>query len=121
MGSVYGKKFDKVSRLLRREFPVGVPVTIKTVVKLRCTDTGDLLFGSCLASTTSRGKVKKFVIEIARGLSLDTAIDTLMHEWAHATDQLENGTPERRPHRDSWGAHYARIWRAYAGGEVGFW
>ena len=115
MGSVYGKKFDKVSRLLRREFPLGVPVIIKTVIKLKCTDTGDILFGSCLALATSRGKVNKFVIEISRGLSLDTAIDTLMHEWAHATDQLENGTPERRPHRDSWGAHYARIWRAYTG------
>tara|TARA_B100000745_G_scaffold249676_3_gene171757 strand:+ start:379 stop:732 length:354 start_codon:yes stop_codon:yes gene_type:complete len=115
MGSVYGKKFDKVARFLRKEFPLGVPVVVRTVEKLRCVDSGDLLFGACYSSTTTRGKTKKFVIEVARGLSLDTAIDTLMHEWAHATDQLENGTPERRPHRDSWGAHYARIWRVYTG------
>jgi len=47
MGSVYGKKFDKVARFLRKEFPLGVPVVVRTVEKLRCTDSGDLLFGVC--------------------------------------------------------------------------
>ena len=115
MGSVYGKKFDKIARMLRAEFPVGVPVSIQTVPKLKCDESGDSLYGVCLTSVNSRGTVKKFVIQICRGLSLDTAVYTLMHEWAHAIDHLEHGECGDRPHRDSWGKHYARIWRAHTG------
>ena len=115
MRSVYGKKFDKVVKLLRKEFPLGVPTIVRTVGKLRCEESGELIYGQCSSSENSKGVVKKFLVEVARDLPLGLAIDTLLHEWAHATDHLENGDPDRHPHRNSWGVHYARIWRVYAG------
>lgn len=115
MRSVYGKKFDKVVKLLRKEFPLGVPTTVKTVKKLRCEENGEEIYGQCSSSENSKGVVKKFLVEVARDLPLGLAIDTLLHEWAHATDHLENGDPCMHPHRNSWGVHYARIWRVYAG------
>lgn len=115
MRSVYGKKFDKVTRMLRIEFPLGVPTTVKTVKNLKCGESGELICGQCISSENSKGVAKGFLVEIARDLPLSVAIDTLLHEWAHATDHLANGDPSMHPHRNSWGVHYARIWRAYAG------
>jgi hypothetical protein len=115
MSSFYGKKFDKVVQMLRKEFPLGVPIAVKTVKKLRCRDGGELLYGQCSSSSNSKGVVKKFVVEVDRDLPLGLAIDTLLHEWAHATDHLKNGDSGAHPHRNSWGVHYACIWRAYSG------
>ncbi len=112
MGSYYGKKFDKVARNLRKRAPVSVPVAIKTVPTLKG-DCGAPLYGHCLATLTSRGKIESFEIAIVRGLPLDTAIDTLLHEWAHAVDQIENGSD--CGHGPKWGAAYAKMWRLYTG------
>jgi len=41
-------------------------------------------------------------------------MDTLLHEWAHAVDQVDNGADDdMHPHRKSWGEAYAKVWRAY--------
>lgn len=107
MASRYGEKFDHVLRTLRKECPVNIPVKVVT---------GNLgqykLCGSCTAFVDTEGNIQSFVIEIDKHMSISAAIDTLMHEWAHAMDKEANGIPNE-PHRNSWGVCYARAWRAY--------
>tara|TARA_R100001594_G_scaffold37494_3_gene67856 strand:+ start:10905 stop:11165 length:261 start_codon:yes stop_codon:yes gene_type:complete len=52
-----------------------------------------------------------FKIIISRELSRVAAIDTLIHEYAHCLDHLENGL-SKKDHRNSWGSCYARCYRA---------
>jgi hypothetical protein len=111
MASRYGKRFDKVLRQLRRECPISLP--IKVVTKDL---TEEKLCGCCVAYIDNKGKIEKFIIEIDRNMPVHTAIDTLLHEWAHAMDKEANGIP-LEPHRNSWGECYARTWRVYMGKE----
>ena len=75
---------------------------------------GHDLYGQCIAYVSRRNRIKSFTIEIVRGLPFDTAMDTLLHEWAHAVDQIDNGADDdMHPHRKSWGEAYAKVWRAY--------
>jgi|TARA_R110002051_G_scaffold181247_4_gene250713 hypothetical protein len=114
MSSIYGKKFDKALRVLRKKLRLSVPVLVRTKKELKCEENGEDLFGTCMAHFNSRKRVTKFTIEIVRGLEVETAIDTLLHEWAHAMDLMENGNAEDEDaHRDSWGAAYAKAWRAF--------
>lgn len=115
MSSYYGKKFDKVVRNLKKRAPLPVPVSVRTFPKLKCDESGALLYGHCVATLNYRGKIESFEIAIVRGLPLDTAIDTLLHEWAHAVDQIENGSG--CGHGPKWGAAYAKMWRLYTGEE----
>ena len=108
MASRYGKKFDALHRDLRRECPIQTP--IKVVTK----DLGRAkLCGCCIAYLRPNGTVERFVIEVDKSMSVMAAIDTLLHEWAHALDNEANGVP-LEPHRNSWGECYARVWRVYA-------
>ena len=102
-------------RVLREKLSLSVPVMVRTRKKLVCDETGEDLFGQCMAHLNNRKRVTRFTIEIVRGLEVETAIDTLLHEWAHAVDQMENGNPDDDDdtHRDSWGAAYAKAWRAF--------
>ena len=114
MSSKYGKRFDKALRLLREKLPLSAPVCVRTKEDLRCEETGEDLLGQCMAQFNSRKRVVRFTIEIVRGLEVETAIDTLLHEWAHAVDMLENGDArDEDAHRDSWGAAYAKAWRVF--------
>ena len=109
MASRYGHKFDKVLRVLRKECPVSKPVrvSIKSLGRQK-------LCGSCTAYLSAKGKIESFLIEIDSNMSIASAIDTLLHEWAHAMDKESNGIPTE-PHRNSWGECYARTWRVYLG------
>jgi len=107
MASRYGKKFDQLLRDLRRECPLEAPIKVIT-----CDLRKAKLCGNCIAYLTPRGKIERFVIEIDKNIPYVTAIDTLLHEWAHAMDKEANGIPSE-PHRNSWGVCYARVWRVY--------
>ena len=107
MVSRYGKKFDKVLRDLRRECPLSAPIRVVT------RDLGRAkLCGCCIAYLKPNGKIERFLIEVDKSMSIATAIDTLLHEWAHALDKEANGIPTE-PHRNRWGECYARVWRLY--------
>ena len=87
---------------------------MRTKEELKCSETGEDLFGQCMAHFNRRKRVIRFTIDIVRGLEVETAVDTLLHEWAHAVDQMENGdAKDEDAHRDSWGAAYAKAWRAF--------
>lgn len=108
MPKSYGSTFAQVLGLLRKHCPLRKP--IKVVVRsLR----KQQLCGCCIAYMSADGKIRRFVIEIDHQLSQLTAIDTLLHEWAHALDQDYNGKA-REPHRNSWGKYFAQVWRVYS-------
>lgn len=103
----YSKQFQQITRLLRREFPLSRPLRIVSKSLER-----QKLCGCCLAYLSPDGDITRFVIEIDTNLSTLTAIDTMIHEYAHALDQDLNGVATE-PHRASWGVCYAQLWRFY--------
>ena len=107
MASRYGKRFDKVYRMLREECPLDAPIRLVTKDL-----TKDKICGCCLTYIDEDGTIQKFVLEIDRNMAVLTAIDTLLHEWAHALDYEANGIPKEN-HRNSWGELYAKVWRAF--------
>ncbi len=62
---------------------------------------------------------KKFFIRINRELSESSAIDTLLHEFAHARawnhlhDALDCSEFAERSHDASWGVAYSEVYRVY--------
>ena len=108
MAMQYGKKFKQIVRGFRKEFPLTRPLRIvgKCLGQQR-------LCGCCLAYLNQNGTISRFVIEIDNNLSMLTAIDTLIHEYAHALDQDHNGVSVE-PHRASWGICYAQLWRFFS-------
>jgi hypothetical protein len=81
---------------------------------------GDIL-GECIR------RRYRFVVRLNRNLAQEQAIETLLHEWAHALawnyslDKLtrEPGvSPEvfdAASHDEAWGCAYSRVWRVYSG------
>lgn len=103
------KKFWRVLRWLRRTCPLGLPVSV------RCKDLRvQQLCGCCYAYINTKNEIYRFVIEIDCSLGRVAAVDTLLHEWAHALDQVRDGIAAE-PHRESWGSCFAEIWRNYSG------
>jgi len=100
-------KFHDVLRMLRKECKVARPIKVvsKDLNK-------EKLCGCCIAYLDKYGGVSRFVIEVDNNLAPVTAIDTLLHEWAHALNQVANGVTGE-PHSGSWGKCYARVWRSY--------
>lgn len=107
MPNRYGYKFKKLVKLLLAKCPPTQPIQVTTRNM-----TKQQLCGSCLTYVDKKGKIRRFVLEINSDMSQLTAIDTLLHEWAHALDQSLNGL-SREPHRNSWGECYAKVWRIY--------
>jgi len=108
----YGKEFDQVVRMLRRRCPVQRPISVRCLPDVRCLHSQQPVNGLCIAYLDEQDQIERFRIEVQSGLALDTAIDTLLHEWAHATDKEQNGIPQEF-HRNSWGVCYAKAWRCY--------
>ena len=53
---------------------------------------------------------QQFNIRISSELSEEIAVETLMHEWAHALSWHAGGSD----HSPAWGKAYARVYRVYA-------
>jgi hypothetical protein len=101
------REFDPVLRMIRKACPVSVPVRVVS------RELGsERLCGSCTTYVFPDNTIERFLIEIDNTLSRISAVDTLLHEWAHAMDQDRNGVTTDS-HRDSWGLCYAETWRAY--------
>jgi hypothetical protein len=102
---------QKIVRWLRKRFPTQSPFRVHTVKNLR----------------DSKGKQvdalfhydeDSHLIEIRRELDESSARDALIHEFAHLLDYERHGLPryvedDSFGHRNSWGAIYAEIYRAY--------
>lgn len=98
--------YRKIIKLLKEHCPPQLPVSVRRVML-----TG--YDGQC------RKKEGKFFIKINRDLNEKTAIDTLLHEWAHARcwtdhhDTLSLEEWERTVHGDHWGIAYAEVYRIF--------
>ena len=99
--------YRKLIRLLRKECPPAFPVYVRRVKMSESKD------GDC-AKTDSA-----FYININKCLSEAAAIDTLLHEWAHARawnyihDSLNATGFEKVAHDPSWGVAYSEVYRIY--------
>lgn len=98
---------------LRKHCPAAMPVVVRTSWL-----PSDML-GRC-----ARRK-SRFVIQLNAALTEHDAIETLLHEWAHAlawsfsldrlarTPRLSPLKFEQASHDEAWGCAYSRVWRAY--------
>jgi hypothetical protein len=106
--------FRKVVAGLREHCPAAYPVVVRTAWLAR------EILGECIR------RRHRFVIRLNNQMDQAQAIETTLHEWAHALawnyslDRLasEPGvTPEafdRASHDEAWGCAYSRVWRVYS-------
>ena len=98
--------YRKIVSMLREKLPPAYPVTVRRV-KMKGLD------GDCMLEN------KKFYMRINNQMSEGSAIDTLLHEWAHARawnhlhDSLNDKEFELRSHDASWGVAYSEVYRTY--------
>lgn len=107
--------FQGVLGYLREHCPAAQPVIIRSAWL------ADETAGECVR------RPKRFVIRLNRNLSEAIAVETLLHEWAHALawnfalDRLAKAPEttaeefQAAAHDESWGCAYSRVWRAYLG------
>ena len=69
---------------------------------------------------------KRFVVRLNRSMTESQAVETLLHEWAHALawnyslDQMARDPFvarelfEAASHDEAWGCAYSRVWRAWS-------
>lgn len=100
--------YKKVVSILKKYCTPAFPVSVRRV-NMSCT-----LDGDC------HKYKKRFYIRINRDLEETSAIDTLLHEWAHARawnhllDSAEtNEHFESFSHDASWGVAYSEVYRVY--------
>lgn len=108
MSKYYDSAFARVVRKLRTEIPLGVPVRIQTADKIP----GDA-FADCTPYFAGDDLVA-FRIRVKRGQPIDSAVDCLIHEYAHALDRILQPN-NRLDHRESWGRCYAKCYQAVLG------
>ena len=93
--------------VLRRATPLPFPVRV-----IRSRTEGCL--GLC--ELRGKGKHRRFLIRVDPDLPLSIALHILVHEWAHALDAWGAGVVRHEwtpaDHGDTWGLHYARVYRA---------
>lgn len=106
--------FRRVLAGLRELCPAAEPVVVRT----------SWLPGNILGECIRRRA--RFVVRLNNQMAQEQAIETLLHEWAHALawnyalDKLarEPGvSPEvfdAASHDEAWGCAYSRVWRVYS-------
>jgi hypothetical protein len=102
VSSNYGHQFDLAIWHLNHEFKPDPPIHIYTVPLPVLTKYHG--GGTVGDATLSR-------VRIARGMSIERAVDCLVHEYAHAIHLRENPAA-RIEHSDAWGVIYSRCYRA---------
>jgi hypothetical protein len=105
--------FKRVLAGLRRYCPAAMPVVVRT--SWLSSDT----LGRC-----ARRKAR-FVIALNANMNEHDAVETLIHEWAHALswnlvldrlsrqDSVDPHDFQEASHDEAWGCAYSRVWRVY--------
>lgn len=108
------QEFRRVLARLREHCPAAKPVVVRTSWL-----PPDIL-GECIR------RPRRFVIRLNNSLRADQAVETLLHEWAHALawnfsldrlsrlPGLDPAEFDRASHDEAWGCAYSRVWRAYS-------
>lgn len=100
------KHYRKLVCILKKNCPLAYPVSVKRVPI-------NNLDGDCSLDS------KKFFIRINKQMPESAAMDTLLHEWAHARawnhlhDKLSWEEFEKMSHDASWGVAYSEVYRIY--------
>lgn len=100
------ESYKKLVSVLKKKCPLAFPVSVRRI-KLTEVD------GDCALHK------KKFYIRINNSLDEGSAIETLLHEWAHGRawnhlhDSLDWNEFEERSHDASWGVSYSEVYRIY--------
>lgn len=98
--------YKKVVAILREKCKLAYPVSIRRM------ELKDLDGDCCLRN-------KKFYIRINNDLNESSAIDTLLHEFAHARawnhlhDAMNNHEFQDKVHDASWGVAYSEVYQIY--------
>ena len=106
MNSKPFKSYKRLVSILKKKCPLAYPVSVRRV-RMKNFD------GDCSLDS------KKFYIRINRSLKESTAIDTLLHEWAHGRawnhlhDKLSWEEFEERSHDASWGVAYSEVYMIF--------
>ena len=107
--------FRTVLAGLRKHCPAAMPVVVRT--SWLSSDT----LGRC-----ARRK-SRFVIALNANMNEHDAVETLIHEWAHALswnlvldrlsrqDSVDPHDFQEASHDEAWGCAYSRVWRVYIG------
>jgi len=101
------ESYRKLITILKKRCPPAYPVKVRRV-EMSCQKDGDCSLKEC-----------KFIIRINRNLSEQSAIETLLHEiaharaWSHLHDSLSCAEFEERSHDASWGVAYSEVYRIY--------
>lgn len=107
--------FRQILAGLREHCPAAMPVVVRGAWL------GETTLGTC-----SR-RDSRFVIRLNHRLAETEAVDTLLHEWAHALswnlsldnllDQTEVSAEDFQQacHDEAWGCAYSRVWRTHIG------
>jgi len=91
------KTYSQIVRLLKQKCPLDHPVSVRRVAL------SDELDGDC------QWKVDRFLIRINRNLPEHEAIETFIHEYAHA----HAWDITKDDHSDDWGKAYSRLYRTF--------
>lgn len=93
--------------ILKKKCPPAYPITVR---RAKITEKLD---GDCSLHK------KRFYIRINKDLREALAIETLLHEWAHAIawnhlhDSMDWTEFEEKVHDASWGVAYSQVYRVY--------
>lgn len=100
------KDYKMLVSVLKNKCPLAYPVSVR---RLPLSDVD----GDCILEK------KKFYIRINKDIPESSAIETLIHEWAHARawnhlhDSLDDEEFEERSHDASWGVAYSEVYKVY--------
>jgi hypothetical protein len=102
------KTYRALVALLRKNLPPAYPIRVRRAKLNKSIE------GRCLKYD------KRFVIEIAKDLGEDRAIDILLHEWAHArawNHMLDTAPTDealyKLAHDAAWGVAYSEVYTMY--------
>ena len=90
-------RYYKIARYLKANYPFDFPVVVRRI-KMPENYCGECDFES-----------GQYFISINKKLSVDAAIETLLHEMAHA----KSWGKDNEDHGINWGKEYSKIYRVY--------
>lgn len=110
----YGPRFVRLLKLLKEEAPLSLPLRVYVTSSFPSRYSSDS--EDCgLHVAHIADDLLSHSIYINSDIGLEAALDTLIHEYAHALDTEVNGHTGRVSHRASWGVQYARLYNLYHG------
>lgn len=102
------KDYRETLAMLRVNLPCAYPVSVRRMRKMPEDIEGDATF--------SRKGKWRFAIRISAKLTWSAAIDTLLHEWAHALSWTASHQ-KFKDHGPEWGLAMSRCYQAVIGEE----